>query len=69
MALDAADVLLLSSASLLITSVGFAIGWARARTRASRAEGIIEGMRSVQSPQQQGLRGKLPRSGASITPH
>jgi hypothetical protein len=47
-----ADILLMSSLTLFVTSIGFAIAWVRARERATRAESFMEGIRAVQSPQQ-----------------
>ena len=47
-----AEIFFLSSAVLFVTSVGLAIAWARARERATRAEGFMDGIRAAQSPQQ-----------------
>ena len=43
----AAEVFLMSSMALFVTSIGLAVAWARARERATRAEGFMEGLRSA----------------------
>jgi hypothetical protein len=46
--------LFLGTSVLFVTTIGFAIAWARARDRASRAEAFMEGFRSAQPLQEQG---------------
>jgi len=41
----ATDLLILMSGGLLVTTIGFAGLWVRARERATRAESLLEGMR------------------------
>jgi hypothetical protein len=50
----AAEIFLMTSMALFVTSIGFAIAWARARERATRAEGFMEGLRAANPLQNQG---------------
>jgi hypothetical protein len=49
------DLLILSSAALGVSTVGFAWAWIVSRGRAIRAEGVLEGIRQAQSPPSLGL--------------
>ena len=50
----AAEIFLMTSATLFVTSIGLAVAWARARERATRAEGFNEGLRAAQPQHVQG---------------
>ena len=50
-----AEIFMLISGTLGITTLGFAIAWMRARERAVRAESFMDGIRSVPASQQQGI--------------
>jgi hypothetical protein len=47
----AAEIFALIAMGLFTTNLGFAVAWARARERAKRAEGYIDGLRAGQPAQ------------------